>query len=123
MSMLPPPSTLEGAPDLHEYDGIRYAGHAPAPQLWDPPAMGSFRGLRGRSSRRDLSRLLGDYQRRQVGAGFVPGLEVPPPNTKRTWSMGEIRAPSPAYDPLSVWRDGVYRLFAGDLSQEALRRV
>lgn len=121
-TLMTPPSTLEGPPTSGEFDSMRYAGHAPAPRMWDGAAMGSMHGLRGPTSRRDSSRLFGDYQRRQAGAGFVPGLETPPPNMRRTWSKGEVRAPEVGYDPWSVNREGLFRLFSGELSAEAYKK-
>jgi hypothetical protein len=116
--LVAPDPIAEGPPVAEELDAIRYAGHAPLHSMWDGAAQGSVRGVRGRSLHRDHAKLLSDYMRKQVGAGFVPGLEAPPPNVAR-WPVGEPRAPLPNWQPPSVFAQGVLRTMSRQLSAKA----
>ncbi len=121
--MVPAPGLPEeGPPPVDEADVVRGSGWVPrSPQhgIWDP-SDGSVRGLRGKSLRRGATgELLRDYMRRQVGAGFVRGLEAPPPHVKRAISGDPRDGPLPDWSEAGVLREGFRRALSGQLSVEA----
>ena len=122
--MVPAPGLPEeGPPPVDEAaDVVRGSGWVPrSPQhgIWDP-SDGSVRGLRGKSLRRGATgELLRDYMRRQVGAGFVRGLEAPPPHVKRAISGDPRDGPLADWSEAGVLREGFRRALSGQLSVEA----
>ena len=121
--MVPAPGLPEeGPPPVDEADVKRRgsaSGRLPQHGIWDP-SDGSVRGLRGKSLRRGATgELLRDYMRRQVGAGFVRGLEAPPPHVKRAISGDPRDGPLPDWSEAGVLREGFRRALSGQLSVEA----
>ena len=117
--MVPAPGLPEeGPPPVDEADVVRGSGwvqRAAARDLGPVGRLGA-RAPRQVAAARRHRQLLRDYMRRQVGAGFVRGLEAPPPHVKRAISGDPRDGPLADWSEAGVLREGFRRALSGQLS-------